>query len=187
MSIENSARGLLETFKKITVSAVASTSPTEIRIGTVISVLPLMIKLSPKMTLDSGFLIVGERFKEQSYQVKIGDKEERVILHNGLNKGDVVTLLRAQGGQKYVLLDKVEGSPKPTDEDDYMSYVRQGAKVFSMNNRVFILLNEETKTYVNDNYYIPSDNARVYFKYYDNEIKAGKDPVLTMYQVSNLI
>ena len=107
MSIENSARGLVETLKKIAVNAVATTYPTEIRVGTVVSVSPLQIKVSEKMILDSEFLIIGESFAQQSYWVKTAGKEERVSIHNGLSVGDIITLIRAQGGQKFMLHSRI--------------------------------------------------------------------------------
>ena len=107
MSIENSVSGIIESFKKIAVNAVATTYPMEIRYGTVVSAKPLVVDLGGKLVLDSKFLIVGERFTEHSYWIKRDGKEERVTMHNGLNIGDRLTLLRMQGGQKFAIQDRI--------------------------------------------------------------------------------
>ena len=101
---------IMELIKRIAVDAIEQLKPTEIRYGRVVSISPLKIMLDPKMILDSNFLIVGDNFVEHSCWIKRDGKEERVTMHNGLSVGDVVVLLRMQGGQKFMIQDRIHKS-----------------------------------------------------------------------------
>ena len=103
---------LVELLKQVAVNAVATTYPTEIRYGKVVRTSPIEVKLSEKMILDSKFLIIGERFKEYSGWINVDGEAKRVTMHNSLGLGDTVTLLRVQGGQKFVIQDRVHRSSR---------------------------------------------------------------------------
>lgn len=79
----------LETVKRIAIGAFRSTKPVEVVVGKVKIVDPLAVSVESALTLKGDFLIKTEK----------GCKD--------LDKGDSVVLLRVQGGQKYVVLDKV--------------------------------------------------------------------------------
>lgn len=81
---------LLETIKKAAVDAVMASSPTSVMFGTVTATAPLKINLEQKLTLTSAQLIGTSR-----------------IASEGLLIGDKVVLIQMQGGQQYVVLDKV--------------------------------------------------------------------------------
>ena len=67
-----------------------SSKPTDLVIGSVVKTNPLKIKVSPKITIDSDFFYACERVDTKK-----------------LKKGDSLAMLRAQGGQKYLVIDKV--------------------------------------------------------------------------------
>ena len=67
-----------------------SSKPADFVIGTVTKTNPLKIKVSSKITLDSDFFYVCE-----SVDLKT------------IKKGDALAMLRAQGGQRYLVIDKV--------------------------------------------------------------------------------
>lgn len=81
---------LLGLIKKAAVEAVETTNPTEIRYGKVISVNPLQISVEDKMTFTEMQLVLTRNVKDNVLQV-----DEKVLL------------LREQGGQKYIVLDRL--------------------------------------------------------------------------------
>lgn len=74
--------GIIETIKKVALSAFEASSPVKLLFGEVISTEPVKIKVGEALTLTREFLVI-----------------------NGIvSVGDNVTLIRCQGGQKYVVL-----------------------------------------------------------------------------------
>lgn len=59
--------------------------------GQVIEIHPLQIQVDQRFILDEDFLVLTST----------------VAVNNSLHIGDKVVLLRAQGGQQYIVLDKV--------------------------------------------------------------------------------
>ncbi|GMQ62357.1 DUF2577 domain-containing protein [Vallitalea maricola] len=59
--------------------------------GQVIKIHPLQIQVDQRFILDEDFLVLTST----------------VTVNNALHIGDKVVLLRAQGGQQYIVLDKV--------------------------------------------------------------------------------
>lgn len=81
----------INTVKRIAIEAVRSQQPTTVVFGTVKSVNPVEIQIDSGNTVDSDFLVQTEAAKD------------------GLSAGDKVALLRMQGGQQFLILDKVVG------------------------------------------------------------------------------
>ena len=100
-------------------------SPVNIAYGTVESIDPLEVNVNQKFTITEGFLIVPERLIR--YEVSLKHDHEYIdtkgtiptpgitenalldnlVIREGLHVGDKVLLLRVQGGQKYVILDRL--------------------------------------------------------------------------------
>lgn len=66
----------------------------DVLLGTVSSIEPLNIRISSKVTLDSGFLYITETISNK-------------IIEKKVKKGDKVVLVKSDDGQKYLLIDKV--------------------------------------------------------------------------------
>ena len=74
--------GIIDTIKKVALSAFEASNPVKLLFGKVISTKPVKIQVGEYLTLTKEFLVInGEVFE-----------------------GDNVTLIRCQGGQKYVVL-----------------------------------------------------------------------------------
>jgi murein DD-endopeptidase MepM/ murein hydrolase activator NlpD len=74
--------GIIETIKKVALNAFESSNPVKLLFGKVISTNPVKIQVGEFLTLTREFLVInGELFE-----------------------GDSVSLIRCQGGQKYVVL-----------------------------------------------------------------------------------
>lgn len=104
----------LNTIKKASVEAVEAAKPVNICFGVVESTSPLIIRLEQKLVLGEAQTILTRNVKD--YVVKITENadetamggEKEVTVHNGLANGEKVILFRKQGGQKYIVWDRIE-------------------------------------------------------------------------------
>lgn len=115
---------LLKTMKRAGVQAVDANSPVNILFGKVIQEKPLKIEVSPTFVLEGEFLVLTERVTryevdlEHAHSYKDDGSSattEKALtslltktpIRVGLKNGDKVVLAKVQGGNKYVVLDKV--------------------------------------------------------------------------------
>lgn len=111
--------------KRAAVEAMNESKPTSIVFGTVVSIEPLKINVEQKLTLTTAQLILTNNVRDYELEMTVdhvtestsgadfashnhaytGRKTFRV--HNALVNGDEVILLQVQGGQKYIVLEKV--------------------------------------------------------------------------------
>lgn len=82
--------------------------PMEVCFGTVESIDPLTIRVEQKMLLESNQLILTNNVKYHIETLKLYESEARdYAVFNDLKQGEKVILNRVQGGQKYLVLDRV--------------------------------------------------------------------------------
>lgn len=95
--------------KKIAVDAVEASKPVRIMYGTVTKSNPLQINVEQRLVLDKPFLIVTDHLSRKETRIRIPNTDDHVdvVFDNRLKVNDKVILLREQGGQKYIVLDKV--------------------------------------------------------------------------------
>lgn len=118
------ASDLVSEIKKIAVNAVNSEKPCNIVFGSVASVSPLKINIEQKLTLSEEQLVLSRSVTDYEIEINIEDKnkwlteieslhkheikgKKMLIVHNKLKAGEKVILARIQGGQKFVVLDRV--------------------------------------------------------------------------------
>ncbi|RED64675.1 DUF2577 domain-containing protein [Cohnella lupini] len=94
---------LLEIMKKAGVGAVEATNPVTVLYGQVVEVNPLSVLIDQRFILSEELLLIPESLRE--CKVLIGSEE--VTIREALAKDDYLLLLRAQGGQQYIILDRV--------------------------------------------------------------------------------
>lgn len=126
---------LVKTIKRAAADAVRAGKPAEVCFGKVTGVSPLKILVEQKMTLGRAQLVLSRNVTDFKVEMSAGNVQDyyytgggppdgatapvtpshthavgriRVTVHNGLVVGDEVILLRQQGGQKYVVIDRVE-------------------------------------------------------------------------------
>lgn len=80
--------GIIPIIKQAAIDAVNSTQPVAIVFGTVTSASPIKVQVTPKLSLGKSNLVFTGTIKGQ------------------LKKNDSVILIRIQGGNKYLVLDK---------------------------------------------------------------------------------
>ena len=120
---------MVELIKMAAVEAVNESKPTAIVFGNVVSVAPLVITVEQKLTLTDAQLILTNNVRDYDLEMTVdhitestsggsGDSsfashnhayvgKKKFTIHNGLIVGDEVILLQVQGGQKYIVLEKV--------------------------------------------------------------------------------
>lgn len=94
---------MIEAIRKAALGAVKSGAPTAIMFGKVMQINPLEVNVDQRFTLDADFLIVPESLIR--YEVDVG--QTRLVIRQGFQQGDRLILLRVQGGQQYLVIDKV--------------------------------------------------------------------------------
>jgi len=106
---------LLNLIKKAAVSAVEASNPTSITYGKVISIAPLSIQIDQKLILPEVFLIVPEYLTEKKITISepeysggggINIIQKEYVIREALKVNDNVILIKCNGGQKYIVLDR---------------------------------------------------------------------------------
>lgn len=111
---------LLNAIKQTALNAVDAKKPVRLEVGTVLTSNPLKIQLTQKLTLSSMQLIIPRHLTKytvpMTYNLECEEIESHkhkiagttsVTIDNSLKSGDKVLLVRQDGGQKYVVFDKV--------------------------------------------------------------------------------
>lgn len=112
---------LIDVIKKAGVGAVNADNPVNFIFGTVSQEKPLEIEIHEKLKLTKEFLVLTERVTRYEVDLEhdhtnsggvttkaLKDKLlKETPIRTGLKKGDKVVLARVQGGQQFVVLDKV--------------------------------------------------------------------------------
>lgn len=112
---------LLNVIKRAGIEGVGAGNPVNILSGEVKTVNPISVLVNQRFILDADFLIIPESLIKYEVDLKHthlyaddGSSQntgialnEKILIRPGLSVGDRVLLIRVQGGQKYVILDKV--------------------------------------------------------------------------------
>lgn len=124
------ASGLVDIMKRAAMDAMDNQQPTDLRVGTVVSVKPLRVQITNQLTIPESLLIVPESLTDHSVDVTVewvtvsksgGSGEsafsshnhsisgkKQMTVHNALKVGDKVALIRKHGGQSYFILDRIK-------------------------------------------------------------------------------
>ncbi len=125
----------LDAIKNISVNAVETSKPTAILYGCVAEVNPLKIKVEQKFIITEKFLVLSRNVTDfqtqisfdnpnikqvyttwdmdetvESPKAKVDFKEKvkhNVTVYNSLKVGENVILIRCQGGQRFIVVDRV--------------------------------------------------------------------------------
>lgn len=125
---------LIKIIKRAALDAINASKPVEVCFGKVTSAFPLKILVEQKMTLGEAQLVLCRNVTDYVTTVSIpseygwatqnrsggsGDpafashnhdiviSKKKITVHNGLVVGDEVILIRQQGGQKYIVVDRI--------------------------------------------------------------------------------
>lgn len=98
---------LVELIKKIALDVINESKPIGIFYGTVESISPLKIRIDQKRVFTENFLILCNNVKDYKANITINNIRQECIIHNSLKQNEKVILVRLQGGQKYLVLDRM--------------------------------------------------------------------------------
>lgn len=120
---------MIELIKKAATEANEAGKPTKIVFGEVVSINPLLINVEQKLTLPAEFFKLTKAVTDHYVDFTVshvtenrsggsGDPafeshnhdymgQKKFFVHNGLQVGEQVILFQAQGGQQYIVLDRV--------------------------------------------------------------------------------
>lgn len=125
---------LIEIIKQAAVEAVKASNPCAIMFGKVISTSPLKINVEQRLTLDESHLILTSNVRDYKTKISFDNPgiknivknysmddipgtdyklsyqqpiQNDITVYNGLKMNESVMLLQIQGGQKYIVLDRV--------------------------------------------------------------------------------
>lgn len=104
------ANRLLEIIKKAALEAQVAAKPVNVQFGEVKSIAPLQICVEQKLLLGEAQLILTRNVTEYMLTITVqGEQQKDIIVHNALQKGDEVILIRQQEGQKFIVVDRIGG------------------------------------------------------------------------------
>lgn len=98
---------MIRIIKQAAIEAVEKNDPMRIMYGTVVSEAPISVKIDQKFTVTSEFLIFTCNVSDYNTKIEIAGEEREIEVRNGLKNGDRVILMQEQGGQQFIVLDKV--------------------------------------------------------------------------------
>lgn len=109
MNLLPDANELVKAMKRAAIDAVRASKPVNVCFGKVVSVSPLQVNIEQKMILGEPQLIFSRNVTNFKTMVTLQgeDKKKEITIHNQLVKGDEVILIRQQGGQKYLVIDRI--------------------------------------------------------------------------------
>ena len=121
--------GLIQIMKEASLSAMANEQLCDLRYGKVISTSPLKVQVTQQFILPESLLVVPQSLTDYEIDVSVdwttgsrsgGSGEasfashthavsgnKKLKIHNALKIGDKVALIRKQGGQSYLILDRI--------------------------------------------------------------------------------
>lgn len=125
------ANALLKVIKEAAIEAVDASRPVKLMFGKVESISPLTIVVEQKKRLTSEFLVLCREVTDYDVEMTVDHMTEKMqgggkdpsftghahpykgrkvfTVHKGLQVGEVVAVLQMQGGQKYLVIDRVVG------------------------------------------------------------------------------
>lgn len=98
---------LVKAIKRIVEETTENNKPTHIMYGKVISVSPLRVNVEQRMILDKNQLVLTDHLTRKTGWTVVNDRTYEVVFDNRLKVNDNVLLIRKQGGQKFIIIDKV--------------------------------------------------------------------------------
>lgn len=102
---------LVRLIKKAAVEAVEAEKPAAVCFGRVVGIAPLKIMVEQRLVLGENQLVLTKAVTNHYTDVYFDiEGEKRVLIYNGLKEGEEVILLRAEGGQRFIVIDRLCGA-----------------------------------------------------------------------------
>lgn len=112
---------MLEAIKQAALGAMDAAGPVIVQLGSVTQINPLKVMVDQRLELTEDFFLLSESLTKLELDLKHTHSitgsgltqealKDKIILRKELEAGDKLLLLRMQGGQRYVILDRVVSS-----------------------------------------------------------------------------
>ena len=98
---------LIDVIKHAAIDAVRALKPASVVFGKVSGADPLLIDVEQKLTLERRQLILARRVTDYTVEMTAGGSRGLYTVHAGLAEGDEVIMIQLQGGQRFLVLDRV--------------------------------------------------------------------------------
>ena len=131
---------LVKLLKQLSNDTINNSEPFEYRKGKVETITPLTVRIDQKMLLEEDELILTHLVKDYEVDISVSHEtkdfgliegastdikkhkheykgRKKIIIHQGLKVGEEVILLKVQGGQNYIVLDRYT---KPMTEGEWL-------------------------------------------------------------------
>ena len=106
---------LIDSIKTIAKNCIEESDPCTFLFGTVESAAPLKIRIDDKLVLDGSTLVIPieaefdtETAGSPAHEHPVKLEKKKIKIKNALQSGEKVIMVRQQGGQKYMVLDRCE-------------------------------------------------------------------------------
>lgn len=121
--------GLIDIIKRAAKETYENEQPTDLRFGTVVSESPLKVQVTNLFTVPESMLIVPRHLTDYTVDITVdwdtentnGEDEvhsftshkhnivgrKKIKVHNALQVGDKIALIRKKGGQSFYILDRI--------------------------------------------------------------------------------
>lgn len=110
MGLSLNANTLIRLIKQAAHDAVVAGNPFAMKRGVVVNTEPLQISINQKIIIPQTQLLLTAAVRDQIMTVVEDGQRKEVAVELGLNTGDSVLLLQCDGGQQYIVLDRLEAS-----------------------------------------------------------------------------
>lgn len=139
MAVEAAVPKLSDLIKSVAAGLIGTMQLPEVYTGRVIKVNPLEIMLNQQVILPENFLTLTNAVKDHEVDITVSwttvdnthkhgngnngqdtmetthnhavKGRKKITVHNGLTVGEKVVLLRVQGGQNYIVIDRIDKIP----------------------------------------------------------------------------
>ena len=98
---------LNESIKKLALEAITEGKPVNITYGAVKTVNPLSIEVENLKILPKEFFVLSRNVTNYKENITIDGVNKNITINNELKVGEKVILIRFQGGQDYLVLDRM--------------------------------------------------------------------------------
>lgn len=96
-----------ENIKKLALQAVMESKPVNITYGTVKTINSLSIEVENLKILPKEFFVLSRNVTNYKENITIDGVNKNITINNELKVGEKVILIRFQGGQDYLVLDRM--------------------------------------------------------------------------------
>lgn len=100
---------MIRIIKEISERARENSMPCDIFEGKVINDNPLQVQINQRLILEKSQLIIPQRLTRHTVQLYVGNVPTNYEYRNQLKLNDELILISAQGGQKFLVVDRKGG------------------------------------------------------------------------------